>query len=83
MVPYPDSLDDVTKFSPELILLWARRTILYLEIEKMELEILELETTKANPEVEMEEIQIKRIDLLKDALASANEEKTVVIEKYE
>lgn len=49
----------------------------------MELEILELETTKANPEVEMEEIQIKRIDLLKDALASANEEKTVVIEKYE
>ena len=83
MVPYPDSLDDVSKFSPELILLWARRTILYLEIEKMELEILELETMKANKENEMDEIQIKRIDLLKEALAAANEEKTVVIEKYE
>jgi len=83
VVPYPDSLDDVSKFSPELILLWARRTILYLEIEKMEMEILELETMKANPEKEMDEIQIKRIDLLKDALAAANEEKTVVIEKFE
>jgi len=39
VVPYPRPLDDVKTFSPELILLWARRTILYLEVEQFELEI--------------------------------------------
>ena len=33
VVPFPNKLDDVKNFSPEQVLLWARRTVLYLEIE--------------------------------------------------
>lgn len=43
VVPYPGELDDLTKVSPELILLWARRTVLYLELEYMQKEQKELQ----------------------------------------
>ena len=36
VVMNPEPLDDINNFSPELILLWARRTVLYLEIEAFE-----------------------------------------------
>ena len=39
VVMNPEPLDDINNFSPELILLWARRTVLYLEIEAFEMEI--------------------------------------------
>ena len=39
MIAYPDPLDDPEAVTPEVILLWARRTILYLEIEMFEKEI--------------------------------------------
>ena len=43
VVPYGEPLNDVANFSPELILLWARRTVLYLEIEHFELHVAILE----------------------------------------
>ena len=43
VVPFPDPLDDPKKFDPKLMLLWARRTVLYLEVEKIEEDIKELE----------------------------------------
>jgi len=33
VVPYPNPIDDIKSVSPELILLWARQTILELEME--------------------------------------------------
>ena len=47
-VPYPEKLDDVNKFSPELIIAWA-------EVTANELEIEELKQTLADPEVELED----------------------------
>ena len=42
VVPYPESLEDPTKFSPDLVLLWGRRTVLYLDIEHFEQELAQL-----------------------------------------
>lgn len=33
VVPYPEPLDDVANISPELVLLWARRTVLALDLQ--------------------------------------------------
>ena len=53
VVPYPHPLVDVNNFSPELILLWARRTVLYLEIELFEGEIADFERRKENGDQEL------------------------------
>ena len=50
VVPYPETLDKPEDFSPEMILLWARRTVLYLEIEMFEKEIDHYEERKAKGE---------------------------------
>ena len=39
VVTYPDPLDDPEAVTSEVLLLWARRTVLYLEIELLEKEI--------------------------------------------
>ena len=39
VVPYPDPIEDVRRFTPESVLLWARRTALYLHVELWESEI--------------------------------------------
>jgi|LakMenEpi03Aug12_release.lakeMendotaPanAssembly.Ray.scaffolds.fasta_scaffold1185586_1 hypothetical protein len=36
VVPYPYSMDDPTNHSPELWILWARRTMIKLEIPVIE-----------------------------------------------
>ena len=54
-MPYPEAIDDVTKFSPELILLWARRTVLYLEVELWEKDIKHWEDKQAEGEELAEE----------------------------
>ena len=33
---YPDRLDDVNNFSPELIIAWAQKQVIMLEIESIE-----------------------------------------------
>ena len=39
VVPYPDSLASVDDASPDLIMLWARREVLKLEIEHFEKDV--------------------------------------------
>ena len=51
LVPYPHpphSDDDLEKLTPELVILWARRTVILLEIEEFEKEIAELEKKKVD-----------------------------------
>ena len=48
VVPFPEKLDDVKNFSPDLMLLWARRTILYLEIEFLEGQVKAFEDGERN-----------------------------------
>ena len=80
MVPYPGHLSEVHKFSPELILLWARRTILYLEIEHFEGQIKANEGLKddKNPEE-----TTKKIAAFKEALELAKAEQKIVMEKFD
>jgi len=46
VVPFPDPIDDIQKLSPDYILLWARRTVLYIEIEYFEEEITKINVKK-------------------------------------
>jgi len=78
VVPYPETVDDVTKFSPELILLWARRTVLYLEVELWEKDIQHWETKQSEGE-ELTEEQLKNIELDRTQLVAAKEELEIVI----
>ena len=32
-IPYPEKLDDIQKFSPDLIMVWAELTVISLEVE--------------------------------------------------
>lgn len=81
MVPYPDPLKDVKNFSPELMLLWARRTILYLEIEFLEDQIKAFEEGSRNEEVSEEENKA-RYEQVKKSLEMAIEEKDIVISSF-
>lgn len=83
VVPYPGELDDVTKVSPELILLWARRTVLYLELEFMQKEQKELQKLKDKEDSNMTDEQIARMQTLSDSIRDAKEEKLIVIEKHD
>ncbi len=42
VVPYPDSLASVDDASPDLIMLWARREVLNLEINHMQKDVEKL-----------------------------------------
>ena len=50
VVPFPSPIDDINTVSPELVLLWGRRTILYLEIEKIQNDISKLKDRKKRRE---------------------------------
>jgi hypothetical protein len=82
LVPYPHSLEDHKNVSPELVLLWARRTVLYLETEQFEAEIKDLEEKKAADAGAFTEEQESRLKQVKEILPAAEEEKKVVIEKH-
>ena len=69
-------------FSPEQILLWARRTVLYLDTEHFEAELKALERMKEEKDENFGEEQEKRIGQLKEIIPAAEEEKKVVIEKH-
>ena len=83
VVPYPEELKDPEDFSPELILLWARRTILYLEIELFENEIAVYDEKVAKAEEEIPEWETEKIERARNSLAAALEEKAIVIETLE
>ena len=48
---YPDRLDDVNNFSPELIIAWAQKQVIMLEIESIE-EQLEIDEEIENNDYE-------------------------------
>ena len=82
-VPYPYPIDDIKKVSPELILLWARRTVLYIEILYFEQEIKKIkdkttaDATSVTPEEE------SRMEEMQRLIEVAEEEKQIVIEKFD
>ena len=82
VVPYPHPLDDPAKFTPELVLLWGRRTVLYLDIEHFEQELSTLEKKKTDDADNFSKEDEQRIAQLKEILPAAEEEKKVVIEKH-
>ena len=75
---YPDRLDDVNNFSPELIIAWAQKQVIMLEIESIEeqlefdeeIENNDYETDLKMPEEEREETK-KMLEDHKFALEQA------------
>ena len=83
VVPYPEELSEPDDFSPELILLWARRTVLYLEIELFEQDIKLYNAKVLKGEEEVFEWETQKIEQAKASLKAAEEEKAIVMEKLE
>lgn len=83
VVPYPEELTEPDDFSPELILLWARRTVLYLEIELFENDIKVYNEKVHRAEEEVFDWETQKIEQAKISLKAAEEEKAIVIEKLE
>ena len=83
VVMNPEPLDDINNFSPELILLWARRTVLYLEIEAFEQEIAKFDKIQKNDPDKVTEEMREKIDEYRTAVVAAEEELEVVKEKYD
>ena len=54
LVQYPDPLDDIQNFSPELILTWARAVALSFELEKFAQDIKEAKTRDDIPDEQKE-----------------------------
>ena len=69
-MPYPEALDKPENFSPEMILLWARRTVLYLEIELFEHDIKDYEEKSSKGE-EIPEWETEKITRAKGSLKAA------------
>ena len=80
VVAYPDLQDDFKKHSPEQILLWGRRTILYMDVEIWENDIKHLEEIDAETLTEEDKTGLEHA---KKMLASATEELNIVIEKLD
>jgi len=70
-VAYPEPLDKPEDFSPEMILLWARRTVLYLEIELFERDIAAFEAKVAKGDEEIAEWETEKNERAKTSLKSA------------
>ena len=83
VVMNPEPLDDINNFSPELILLWARRTVLYLEIEAFEQEIAKFDKIQKNDPDKVTEEMREKINEYRTAVVAAEEELEVVKEKYD
>ena len=82
-MPYPNAIDDIKSVSPELILLWARRTILYLETEHFEVEIKKIEEKKAENADSVTKEEESSLIQFKELLVAAEEEKKIVMEKHD
>ena len=83
IIPFPEPIDDIAKFSPDLVLLWARKQVLELEVEHFEKEIVKIESSNANPASPLTDKATRRFNQLNDSLNSAKEEQSAVIERYE
>ncbi len=82
-VPYPDSLASVDDASPDLIMLWARREVLNLEIDHMQKDIERLKQKQAeNPDTPLSDEDQAMLTGLGENIKNAQEEKTFVTESH-
>ena len=77
MTPYPDPLDDEEGTNPEVVLLWARRTVLKTEIKLFE-EDIEAHEKKVEKGEEVTQDDTEKYEHAKNALTAAKEEKAIV-----
>ena len=78
VVTYPDPLDDPEAVNSEVLLLWARRTVLYLEIELLEKEISDYDQKKSKGEEEIFEWETAQYEQALNSLREAKKEKEIV-----
>ena len=78
-MPYPYALDHPLDASPEMILLWSRRTILYLEIESFDDIYKQLDDNKEMTDQDKEQYR-KEMTKVQEG---AQEELEVVIKKFD
>lgn len=67
-VEYPSSLDDDLDFAPELIVLWARRTLLYQEIKYMKERLAALNESVDETSTDIAEQAVQYLNALKKEL---------------
>jgi hypothetical protein len=78
-VAYPYTLEDPLDVSPELILLWSRRTVLYLEIESFDSIIKQIDEKDDITDEEKAEYKVE----VQKVAEQAKEELDVVIQKFD
>lgn len=78
-VAYPYTLEDPLDVSPELILLWSRRTVLYLEIESFDSIIKQIDEKDDITDEEKAEYKVE----VQKVVEQAKEELDVVIQKFD
>ena len=82
VVPYPDPIEDVRRFTPENVLLWARRTALYLHVELWEAEIEVYNDAVAGGH-QLSEDEAARLKYNKDELNHVKGELETVVKELE
>lgn len=75
-VEYPKLLEDPLDFAPELLLLWARRTILYQDVKQLKNKLNELNES-------YEEEKTEEAKKIAEIYKKAKEELKVVKEKHD
>lgn len=78
MTPFPDPLNDADSVTAEVVLLWARRTILKHEIELFEADIEAYDEKVKKGEEEVTADETEKYEQAKNAVKAAKEEKAVV-----
>ena len=73
-------MDDVRKHSPEQILLWARRTVLYIDVEIWENDIKHIEEIEADKLTDEDK---EGLEHAKKMVQAASEELQIVVEKLD
>ena len=78
-MPYPYALDHPLDASPELILLWSRRTILYLEIESFDDIFKQIDDNEEMSDQDKEQYK----EEMAKVKQGAQEELEVVVKKFD
>ena len=78
MTPFPDPLDDPEGVTAEVVLLWARRTILKQEIQLFEEDIAAYDEKVSKGELEVTAEETEKYEQAKNAIEAAKKEKALV-----
>jgi hypothetical protein len=76
LVKYPEPLDDIQKFSPEMMLTWARAVSLSFELEKFAYDIKEAKLREDIDDDQKEQV----VEILAKFLTDTQKEKTLMKE---